>query len=471
MSQERARYEPRRIRTRCAVARPTAPAAVAAAVTVALVLEALSAAPAGAVPTPIPVAGQVLRMRASQRNPDSRRFTFRSALDPAIAVPFPDPTQGSLLRVFASHAAGQCRAVIALDPAKWEAIRGDGAGRGWRYRAGDPGTQGIRKIVITKRSSGGVIVMRGKGAGWPCGLEATDQRLPVWLELEIAASRYCAAFGGTITRNATGVLGARDASTPAACLDTDLTVANINILHGLFCPDDCRLGDRIALFYQWLQASGCPDIVTLQEVIDTQNLSTLPFLQSQNETVCPFPYEILYPGTNVADGELVLTRYPLLASEERTLQGGFRNALFARVDHPIGPVDVFTTHLASSSDGGPLPCGATCPQECVDAGAISTRDCQAVELARFALEKHDVDALAVVTGDFNDTPGTFVYDQFAGRGWIDTYLAAGNPECDAGTGIGCTSGRGSGTLAEIESTAANVDERIDYTFLIAQAAG
>jgi endonuclease/exonuclease/phosphatase family metal-dependent hydrolase len=99
------------------------------------------------------------------------------------------------------------------------------------------------------------------------------------------------------------------------------------------------------------------------------------------------------------------------------------------------------------------------------AGAVTTRDCQAVQMAEFVEATHDVGAPALITGDFNDEPGTFVYNQFVGRGWVDTYLAAGNPECVAATGVGCTSGRAD-SLVQLESTALNVDERIDFVFLV-----
>jgi hypothetical protein len=190
--------------------------------------------------------------------------------------------------------------------------------------------------------------------------------------------------------------------------------------------------------------------------------------------VCPFPYEILYPGANSVDDELILTRYPVIESELKPLHLNFRHVLFARIDHPIGPVDVFTTHLASGSDSGPDPCGVTpptpCPAECVSAGAVTNRECQAVQMAMFIEEQHDIPTPGVITGDFNAEPGSFVYDQFIDRGWVDTHLAAGNPECNPITGIGCTSGRSS-SLAELESTTSNVDERIDYTFLIPPGPG
>jgi endonuclease/exonuclease/phosphatase family metal-dependent hydrolase len=420
------------------------------------------AAPGEASAGEVYIGGTSLRLRASQQSTERRSFAFRSAADPSIGPPFPDPTAGASLLVFASNAAGECRAEIPLDPAGWTENRGDGPNYGYRYD-GDPATdQGIKRIRLIRRKNGGRVAVRARGGGWPCGLEATAQSTPVAVALRVDDVRYCAEFGaGTVTRNQTGGLRARNAPAPAACPDDDLTVANLNLLHGLGCPDSCRGADRVALLYQWIAGSGCPDVVTLQEILP----ALLPFIQAQNLTVCPFPYEILYEQTNPFDNELVLSRYPILASEVRPLWLGFRRVTWARLDHPIGPVDVFTTHLASGSDGGPSPCGASCPAECVTAGAVTNRDCQAVQMALLVEEKHDVDAPGAITGDFNDEPGTFVYDQFRDRGWPDTYLAVGNPECAPLTGVGCTSGRAT-SLAEIESTAANVDERIDYTFLI-----
>jgi hypothetical protein len=62
-----------------------------------------------------------------------------------------------------------------------------------------------------------------------------------------------------------------------------------------------------------------------------------------------------------------------------------------------------------------------------------------VQVARFVEEHHGTPTPAIVTGDFNDDPGSFVTRQLVMRGWPDAYLAAGNPECDPATGVGCTS--------------------------------
>jgi endonuclease/exonuclease/phosphatase family metal-dependent hydrolase len=259
-------------------------------------------------------------------------------------------------------------------------------------------------------------------------------------------------------------------STSTAPAAPDLTVAQLNFLHGMSgqgCQqtENCRLDDRIELLFQWIERSGCPDIVTLQEIWRV----SAPRIMERLADACPFPYQAVQ-GTRTLglDDETVLTRYPVLATEQRALFGNFRHVLWVRIDHPLGPVDVFTTHLASGADSGSQPCTLVmnCPADCIAAGAANRRDCQAVQMAEFVAEKHDVDAPAVITGDFNDEPGSFIYRTFTDPGWIDVYLAAGNPECDPATGVGCTSGRQDDALGELESPDSNQDERIDFIFLI-----
>jgi endonuclease/exonuclease/phosphatase family metal-dependent hydrolase len=246
-----------------------------------------------------------------------------------------------------------------------------------------------------------------------------------------------------------------------------ITAAQLNLLHGSFggCmrSDNCRLADRVDLLFDWIGDSGCPDIVTLQEVWTR----SAPLIMDRLGDACPFTYEAVRGDRSLGvDDEMVLSRYPVLDSEHHPLFPGFRKALWVRVDHPLGPVDVFTTHLASGSDGGPSPCGATCPPECVAAGALTRRDCQAVQLAAFVEATHDVDTPAVIAGDFNAEPGSFVYRAFTERGWSDVYLAAGNRECDPTSGVGCTSGREDQSLVDLESPASNEVERIDFIFLV-----
>lgn len=85
--------------------------------------------------------------------------------------------------------------------------------------------------------------------------------------------------------------------------------------------------------------------------------------------------------------------------------------------------------------------------------------------------RHDVPNPALVTGDFNAEPGTKTYNEFVGRGWLDSHLAAGNAECDPGTGVQCTAGREDQDLRDLEAPALNQDQRIDFIFVVPAADG
>lgn len=266
--------------------------------------------------------------------------------------------------------------------------------------------------------------------------------------------------------------GSDDCRAPATATgEPDVTAAQLNFLHGLTgtgCQQtaNCRLADRADLLFEWIAASGCPDVVTLQEVWR----ESFPLITARLGRGCPFTYVGAVASEPVGvDDEMVLSRYPVLLVEKQPLVPGFRKVMHARIDHPIGPLDVYTTHLGSSSDGGPLSCAlprSPCPATCVARGGQILRDCQALQMIDFIEATHDVDAPALVTGDFNTEPGSFAYRQFSERGWIDAYLAAGNPECDPATGVGCTSGRADQELSQLESPASNEFERIDFIFVV-----
>lgn len=419
----------------------------------------------------VPVAGKSIRLVAPT-SATARRIAFASSIDPALGGPFPDPSAGARLRIFAGNGPGQCRLEATLAASFWTPIGGDGAGRGWRYVDPSAAAGGVKKILIKRVSGGGKIIAKLKGGAIPCDL-GTAQNLPVTIQLEIDDARYCASFDDPVIKNEPGRFKAKRAPAPNACLDDDVTVANLNVLHGLFCAPAtvmCRLAERIDLLGQWIVERGCPDVVTLQEVIDLPSLPlSIPTLvQDTLLDICSNPYEMTYIRANGFDDAIVLSRHPVLDASVTLLLNNFRHVLHVRIDHPVGPVDVFTTHLASSSDGANNPCGAPCPAECVAAGAATVRQCQAEQTALLVEALHDVPGPAFLTGDMNAEPFEFEIARFTSRGWIDTYLAAGNPECNAATGIGCTGGR---SAAQMEDPALNVDERIDYVFLVPSAPG
>ncbi len=412
----------------------------------------------------IPVQGRRLHLRGRAESPAAASLRI-SLQGNGIAPPFGSPSASDALVLGAGAAPGQCHAELSLDPAKWHALGGDGSQAGYFYV--DRSFQGG---VLFAAAQPGRIRVRVKGAALPCAPSAVPQREPVRAWLRLGRSRYCAEFGGSVVQNGAGGFRASGAPAPRECPKPDLTVANLNFLHGATgagCTSTkyCRLADRAELLFQWIAGSGCPDVVGLQEVWDRSE----PLLRAGAAGTCPFPYRIAYARANPIDNQMILSRFLVTSVELRRLFRGFRTALYARIDHPIGPLDVFVTHLASGSDGAGDPCGAACPGECATAGAATVRECQAVQLALFVAERHTVSTPALVMGDWNAEPESFEYRQFTGRGWIDAYLEAGNPECDPRSGTGCTSGRQDQDLSDLEAPAIRETERIDYIFLVPPA--
>src|SRR5262245_6214405 len=291
-----------------------------------------------------------------------------------------------------------------------------------------------------------------------------------------------------------------------------LEVANLNILHGFACDppmpadgDQCRIRDRIDLLVDHIAAIGCPDLVTLQENVTSETVqrTQTEFVGPLDDTValiearlpalaarCGFAYRVVFDPAarrppalgRGTDEELILSRYSVMSSETKKLYSPLdpffsRHVLFARIQHPVESVDVFTTHLASGSDLATLPCGVPalpgppftppsppCPAECVAFGD-TVRECQAKQMAAFVAARHTVAGPALLTGDFNAEPGSTEYAEFTSRGWIDSHLAAGNSECNPATGENCTSGRNDDDLSDLESPALGQTERIDYVFV------
>ena len=253
-----------------------------------------------------------------------------------------------------------------------------------------------------------------------------------------------------------------DGGGDGALADSDITAATLNILHGIACPaptEQCRALDRLDLFVEWIESIGCPDVVTTQEIVAAREAAFAERLPA----LCSGAYSMTYAQHNTVDDVIVLSRYPVVDETATPLLGDFRFALLTSIDHPLGRVAVFSTHLASGGDLGNDPCGPSCPAECTSAGATTNRDCQAVQLVELA-EAARADAVAtVVAGDFNAPPGSFIHQELVTAGLEDVYDAAGGPACNPATGIGCTSGLGS-DLADLESSVARMDERIDFIF-------
>jgi parallel beta-helix repeat protein len=118
---------------------------------------------------------------------------------------------GATLRVLADGGDG-FDVSYDLPAAGWRYSGVPGEGLGYRYRdsAGIAGP--IGSVVV---SVGGVVGVRGKGAGLGHSL-ATDPQ-PVTVILWVGRARYCMTFGGTVVFRAGRVLRARDAVEPTLC--------------------------------------------------------------------------------------------------------------------------------------------------------------------------------------------------------------------------------------------------------------
>ncbi len=252
------------------------------------------------------------------------------------------------------------------------------------------------------------------------------------------------------------------ATTVASKADPSITIVSQNLLHGIACAEDsnrCDLPARVQLFAQQLEASGCPQLVSIQEA----NQQTANLLRPAVEEICGGRYNFVWDDDPSLDREVVLSTARVIHTERRSLAGPLRTAFWVRVASNVGLVDYVSSHLASSSDD--RPCDATtCLAPCEPTDTLNI--CQGRELAAFALEvSADTDSVVVIGGDLNAMPSEATITAVADAGFVDTHLAAGNAECDAATGEQCTSGRIDDSLIDLQDPASQQTERIDYLFL------
>jgi endonuclease/exonuclease/phosphatase family metal-dependent hydrolase len=236
----------------------------------------------------------------------------------------------------------------------------------------------------------------------------------------------------------------------------------LNLLHGLFCPeetDSCQAPDRVELFGQWLERVGCPDVVGIQEV--GPRLGEL--LPEDVPTWCHGDYEIAWAASTMPDRAMVLTRLPIADQGPLDIANVPWEAYWVRVRSTQGPLDFLTAHFASSSNN-PACTETNCPPVCPT--GITTNECHGIEVVDFLSQKQGA-ALTVVGGDLNATPDEPTVAHLRDAKFVDAWLAAGRPECDATHRAGCTAG---GTAPDPwvgmnTREGAGFDERIDYVWV------
>jgi endonuclease/exonuclease/phosphatase family metal-dependent hydrolase len=245
--------------------------------------------------------------------------------------------------------------------------------------------------------------------------------------------------------------------------DPPVRVVTLNLLHGLFCPpetDSCQAPDRVQIFAELVEEAGCPHLIGLQE-IGSRLEEVLP---PAVETLCDGAYEIAWHDVEGLDRAMVLTRLPIVEQGHVDLANFPWEAYWVRVDSGQGTVDFLTAHFASSSNN-PACAPDLCPPICHD-GTI-TNECHALEVIDFFARRPTRAALQVASGDLNATPPSPTVAALLDAGFVDAWLEAGNGECDAATGAGCTGG---GSQPEpfvgIDTVdGPGYDERIDYVMV------
>ena len=247
----------------------------------------------------------------------------------------------------------------------------------------------------------------------------------------------------------------------------DLTVVSMNVLHGASCADGnhCQATDRVALLARLIEEAHCPDVVALQEIASW----TYELVQGQTGKLCGGGYRVVFGPEQSVDRELVLTRLPVVESEHVRLAGPQRTALRVRLRSDLGVIDLVDTHTGNGADSqgrGGEPCTReTCPPPCDPAAFMLT--CQIRQVAD-VLESHRAPGgTALIMGDLNVVAGSVPYDVLPGRGYVDTYLAAGGRDCDPDSGAGCTSGKVDYLLDDMRNPASKENERVDFIFLAA----
>ncbi|MGZ8766419.1 MAG: endonuclease/exonuclease/phosphatase family protein [Acidimicrobiia bacterium] len=257
-----------------------------------------------------------------------------------------------------------------------------------------------------------------------------------------------------------GVVPTRATATTADSTP-QVEIVSQNVLHGLACPEasnHCRVGDRMKLFTRNLAAADCPQIVAMQEA----NREVVRRLRGPLRRECGDDYTLVFDDAPGLDREVVLTTLPVLGRERIRLAGPLRSALWVRVKAPVGAVDLLATHLASDSDDRPCD-SETCPPPCEADDSLQT--CQAREAVAYLDDRRSRRTVGVLVGDLNAGVGEPTISVLRDAGYIDTHLAAANPECDPTTAQGCTGGRDDTTVESLSDPTSRQEDRIDYVFL------
>jgi endonuclease/exonuclease/phosphatase family metal-dependent hydrolase len=259
----------------------------------------------------------------------------------------------------------------------------------------------------------------------------------------------------------------RPAATTTVAPESVVDVATLNVLHGLFCPEEtdyCHAPDRMTMMADELERIGCPELVGLQEVSSRQE----ELFEGALAKVCDGAYRVASAPTNELDVAVVLTSLDIVDQGVLDIANFPWEAYWVRVSTSEGPVDFLTTHFASSSNNP--PCDATrCPTICAD--GIETNECHAVEVVDHFDQVAQPAAITVVAGDLNARHDDPTLATFTDAGFEDAWLSAGRPQCDPEGNdderAACTAGRPrpENALDGLDVDTGRYESRIDYVLV------
>jgi hypothetical protein len=239
-----------------------------------------------------------------------------------------------------------------------------------------------------------------------------------------------------------------------------IRMVTLNVSNGVFCApetDSCHAPDRAEMTARAVDAADCPELVGFQEIGPRQP-DAVPMAMAR---VCQGRYELAWEGANSPDRAMVFTTLPILDRGFLDLAASPWEAYWVRVDAPLGPIDFLTAHFAFRANNPPCD-ESLCPPVC--AAGLPANECHAIEVVA-ALDANRAGAVVqVVSGDLNARPGSPTLATFERAGYVDAWLASGEPECDAATGRGCTGARErpANALDGLDVPDGRYTERIDF---------
>lgn len=231
--------------------------------------------------------------------------------------------------------------------------------------------------------------------------------------------------------------GTADQAEDTEPADESVRLAAINVLHGLFCPqesDFCAAPARLDLLWRQLEDAGCPDVVGLSEIGPRQE----ELVPERLAELCDGSYTLLWDpagqGQNL-DQEMILTSLEAVEDAYIDLANFPWGAHWVRVKSSLGVIDFVTTHFASSANNPPCT-QETCPAICPE--GIETGTCHSLQVVDFLDGIAEPDTIQVVSNDLNATIDSDRLAPLLDAGFVDAWIEADLPECDPVTGEGCT---------------------------------